>query len=114
MVVGGVAPAAGQEEIRGTVAVVDMAEPIPGAAVLVSDIDGRVVEAVVADSLGEFDVSLPGVGNYLLRVYRVGFKPASSAIQVARGQTISVRVNLRPTDAVLLEGITVYGERVRT
>ncbi len=104
----------GAQEIRGKVAVVDIAEPIPRAMVLLSDTAGTVVAAELADSLGEFRLSAGRPGRYVLRAYRAGFKPAAAVLEIATTGVVSVRINLRATEAVVLEGITIYGERAET
>lgn len=106
----GLATPATAQTVRGRVAVVEIADPIAGAAVVLTSVDGTPHDAVLSDSLGQFELTADGAGVYVVRVHAPGFRPATSApLELGGGTKVEVRVNLRRT-AFLIEGVTVVGE----
>lgn len=100
------------QTIRGKVAVLDIADPIPNAVVFLLGAGDEVFAATVADSSGHFEVRAPKPGTFVLRVHRFGYMPArSDSLTLTVGRTIEVRVNMRP-DATVMEGVTIYGSRL--
>ncbi|MFQ5704769.1 MAG: carboxypeptidase regulatory-like domain-containing protein [Gemmatimonadales bacterium] len=98
--------------MRGKVAVLDIADPIPSAVVFLLGVNDEVFGATVTDSAGRFELRVSEPGTFVLRVHRVGYVPASSeALSLPEGRILDVRVNMRP-DATMLEGVTVYGIRL--
>lgn len=105
--------AAGQGELRGTI-VDESGAPVATASVaLVSRADSALVSGAVVGRDGRFTLRGLAPGAYHLRVSAVGFEPAASeelvvgagAARVAAG-TIRLR-----RSAVVIEGLTVQGER---
>lgn len=98
------------QEVRGRVAVIDIADAIPDAIVIITDSAGIPHTAVRSDSAGWFSATVPFEGQFILQVYKTGFRPTTSApIALKHGTVTEVRVNLRPV-AVTLPGVTIYGE----
>lgn len=101
---------AGAQAVRGRVAVVDIGDAIPRAVVVLTSIDGTPHDAVLSDSLGQFQLTAQEPGTQLVRVHAPGFRSATSLpLDLQLGTTVDVRVNLRRT-AVLLEGVTIVGK----
>ncbi len=96
-----------QESIRGIVAEIETADPIGGAVVSLLGSDSALHAMVLSDSLGWFEVGIPRVGSYVLRVNRIGYQPTrSGVIAVPADAVVEVRVNLTP-DPLMLEAVTV-------
>ena len=96
------------QTVTGFVAVVDADERVQQAEVTLVDADDTQVASVLSGQNGEFFLRAPNSGTYLLRIRRIGYKPASAQILLQTDRTLEVRVNLAP-QATELEGITVYG-----
>lgn len=95
--------------LRGKVAVVDIADPIPDAVVVLTSPDGTVHSAILTDSAERFEVAAPGPGEYVVRVHAAGFASVGSdPIRIDAGSVVEVRINMRRS-AILLEGITIFG-----
>lgn len=103
-----------QQAIVGVVAEVNTAERIERAAVILVGANGVAYGAVLSDSAGLFEISVPAPGPYVLRAHRAGYNPTESAvIEVPAKARVEVRVNLR-RNPTMLEGVTVYGDAPQT
>src|SRR6185369_905219 len=68
----------------------------------------------VSDTGGRFTISDVPVGQRLVRAARLGYSPASQAVTVASGQTVTVTLQMAQA-ALQLEGVvtTGYGTQSR-
>ncbi len=99
------------QTVRGVVAVVETAEPLAGANVLLVGVEGQANVAVRTNSNGEFLVEARTPGIYVLRVHHIGYKPASSGVLLRADQMVDVQVNMVAV-VTALEPVTVYGQRL--
>lgn len=97
------------QTVQGKVAVIDIDEAIPKAAVMLLGERGEAHAAALTDSLGRFSLKADGPGRFFLQVHRLGYQQAvSGALELTEGRTVEVRVNLRP-DAFMLDAVTILG-----
>ncbi len=101
-------PSAAQT-VRGKVAVINIGDAIPKAAVMLLGESGAAYAVALTDSLGEFTLHADAPGRFFLQVHRLGYNNAvSGTLELTEGRTIEVRVNLRP-DAFMLDAVTILG-----
>jgi iron complex outermembrane receptor protein len=91
-------------EIHGVVVDGERGTPIAGAVVLLPATGHR--EVSHAD--GAFHVVRVAVGRQTLRVERMGYAPASLAVDVSPGGRTAVRVEMRAA-AIALDGVEAHG-----
>lgn len=102
------APVAAQT-VRGKVAVIDIGDAIPKAAVMLLGENGAAHAVALTDSLGRFTLRADAPGRFFLQVHRLGYQKAvSGTLELTEGRTIDVRVNLKP-DAFMLDAVTILG-----
>jgi len=90
-------------------------EPVTAATVqLLGGTDGdRVVASGVTDESGRFRIRAPAAGTYRLQFTRIGYRPVITATFSLTNGDDALEVEVRaPSLAVLLDSVTVTGERV--
>jgi len=99
-----------QGSIEGTVTDASTGEPLPGANVLVEEGDAGTTTA----QDGSYSLEV-GPGTYALQVSFIGYQEAvREDVQVAAGETVTVDVQLTPSQEQLEEVVVVgYGEQQR-
>ncbi len=86
--------------------------PIIGAAIsLVSARDTTRSWGNFSDVTGNFSITLPRPGNYLLKISYVGYQSVRHSLQINETQSLGT-LTLK-TDAKLLDEVTVAGKQVR-
>ena len=96
-----------QGTITGKAVEAESGEPLPSATVkLLKKRDSTLVKGVVTDYDGNFRLSAPADGKYILKVSCVGFKNYAKDITVS-GKNVALGKLSMKTDAIMLEGATV-------
>lgn len=93
--------------------VVDSADrqPLPAVLVSLADSANRTLQRSLSDANGRFQVFLARPGRYSVRAERLGMKTETvEQIDVAAGQTISLRITLAHIP-ITLSGIEASGDR---
>jgi TonB-linked SusC/RagA family outer membrane protein len=108
----GFAPQASAQQgsIEGTVMDANTGEPLPGANVVVEEIDG----GTTTGQEGRYSLDIDP-GTYTLRISFIGYQEAiREDVQVAEGETVTVDVQLSPSQEQLEEVVVVgYGQQQR-
>jgi hypothetical protein len=103
------APTAGvSQTVRGVVTKADTTIRLVGAEILFRSSKGTRVTQTRTGLVGEFQITLPAPGTYLLEAHAIGYAPRSLIVQPAVGDSITVRIQLDPMP-VQLAPVTVYG-----
>ncbi len=68
---------------------------LPGVTVTVRETDTGFSRVVVTSSVGQFTAVLLPVGNYTITADLQGFSPAQSAVRLAVGQSLSVKLSMK-------------------
>ncbi|MFP4311358.1 MAG: ABC transporter permease subunit [Nitriliruptoraceae bacterium] len=87
---GGAAVAQEAERIGGRLA--EAGDPVPGAVISVSTLDGDAVGEAVTDDNGEWSVEVPGEGRYLVRL-DTGSLPEGTQLRDPDRQELEIRVS---------------------
>lgn len=95
-----------QRTITGKVVESDSGEPLPSTTVKLMKSDSTLVKGVLTNMDGNFRLSAPADGKYILRMSCVGFKNYTKNITVS-GKDIALGKVSMQTDAIMLEGATV-------
>lgn len=95
-----------QRTITGKVVESDTGEPLPSTTVKLMKSDSTLVKGVLTNIDGNFRLSAPADGKYILRMSCVGFKNYTKNITVS-GKDIALGKVSMQTDAIMLEGATV-------
>ena len=95
-----------QRTVSGTVIEQDSREAVIQATVALLKSDSSLVTNAVTNMDGQFKMTAPKDGSYIVRVTYVGFKTYTKRISVADGKAISMgTISLAP-DAIMLKGVT--------
>ena len=95
-----------QRTVSGTVIEQDSREAVIQATVALLKSDSSLVTNAVTNMDGQFKMTAPKDGSYIVRVTYVGFKTYTKRINVADGKAISMgTISLAP-DAIMLKGVT--------
>lgn len=93
----GTATGAHAQSITGQVIDQSRGDPVPYAGVFLLDRDREVVRSVLTDSIGRYALAVPGGGEYLLFVQRIGyFETESPLVAVSDGGRYALDLEVRP------------------
>src|SRR5258708_5477623 len=85
---------------------------LPGAVVELQDIEGHIVQKVVADGIGHYKIESVSPASYTVSFSGVGFEPGKEGpVTVAEHQAVLLDAILRPRR--VLESVTVLAENDR-
>lgn len=99
------------QELRGELVETDNDRPIPGAVVILLDEAGVERASTLTRAGGAFELKAPAPGRYRIRADRVGYRSHTTPVlNLSAGETREYRMSI-PTEAVVLEGISVQAER---
>lgn len=103
------APAAGAQTVRGTVVDAESGRPVVGAVVVLLDDAGRRHGAVLSNAAGEYRITAPRAGAYVLRAERVGYASiVSPALRLGEGETVTHRL-AAGASRIVLEPVQARG-----
>ena len=96
-----------QRTISGKVMEKDSQEAVIQATVALLKSDSTIVTNAITNMNGQFTMTAPKDGSYIVRITYVGFKPFTKRISVAGGKAVNLgTISLAP-DAIMLKGTTV-------
>jgi hypothetical protein len=96
--------------VKGSVTASTGSQPIEGAVVSLLDSSGARVGGVISGASGEYVIRAPGAGRFVVRVVRIGFRPAESApIVIDAGQVVEQGITMEPVP-VALPAVVTQGE----
>ena len=99
-----------QRNITGKVIESDSQEPVAQTTVRLLKKDSTMVTGSLTNLDGYFKVKAPAIGNYIIQVTCVGFKPYTKNVKVTNEKDVALgTVSLEP-DAIMLKGATVTGQ----
>lgn len=108
------APAAGAQEIRGSILDLSTDEALPGAVVMLLDGEGLLHETVLSDTAGGFTLRIPVADSLRLRVERYGFAMVQSVmLSLTPRDTLRLEIRMRPV-AFAVEGVVATGRSNRS
>lgn len=96
-----------QRKITGTVVDKDTKEAMVMTTVRLLKSDSSLVKGVVTSETGNFSVSAPSNGNYILKITSVGYKDKYQTVKVESRKDIALGTIAIQSDAIMLEGATV-------
>ena len=114
MLVLGAAPLqrAGAQSVRGVVVHADGVTRAAGVIVAASHEQSGVVARTLSSENGDFELNVPGVGVYVLRVLRIGFRPTVLVPMTVPVNGVSGVRAVLGADAVVLAAVTVRSDNV--
>ena len=95
-----------QRTINGTVIEQDSREAVIQATVALLKTDSTLVTNAVTNVDGQFKMTAPKDGSYIVRVTYVGFKTYTKAVSVSGGKGVSLGTIALAPDAIMLKGVT--------
>jgi hypothetical protein len=102
-----------QRNITGKVLESDSQEPVAQTTVRLLKTDSTLVTGTLTNLDGLFRVKAPSVGNFIVQITCVGFKPFTKNVKVTADKDIALgTINLDP-DAIMLKGATVTGQAAK-
>ena len=96
-----------QRTVTGTVVDSEQKEAVIQATVAMLKKDSTMVANAVTNASGQFSMTAPQDGQYLVRVTYVGYKPLVKNITVSQGKPVAVGTLTISPDAVMLKGTEV-------
>ena len=110
-----VAIAAGAQErrISGTLTDRDTKEALEQVTVQLLRTDSSYVTGTVSDSRGEFRLTAPKNGRYLVKLTSVGYKTVVKNVTVSGDKNLPLGNIAMGEDAVMLKGATVTGQAMK-
>ncbi len=85
-------------------------QPVQGAMIQLFNEGGELVAVARSEPLGNYEIVVPGPGNYRFTVSSIGYGTAGSALfSLAERQSLEANLLLPPAP-VVLEGVTVEAE----
>ena len=102
-----------QRSITGKVIESDSQEPVAQTTVRLLKKDSTMVTGSLTNLDGVFNVKAPAVGNYIVQVTCVGFKPYTKDVKVMNDKDVALgTIKLKP-DAIMLKGATITGQAAK-
>ena len=96
-------------KLTGSVIDTDTKEPMEQVTVQLLRTDSTYVAGALSDNKGQFTITAPKGGKYLLKLSSVGYKPVVKNINADSGDGRVPTIRMA-TDAVMLKGATVTGQ----
>ncbi|HET7550815.1 MAG TPA: carboxypeptidase regulatory-like domain-containing protein [Gemmatimonadaceae bacterium] len=98
--------------VRGAVTSGAGGQPIQGAAVSLMDSSGARIGGLFSDAAGDFSISAPAPGRYIVRAVRIGYRPAQSApLVIGAGQVVEQQLVMDPVPVALPAVVTRGDDR---
>ena len=102
-----------QRHVSGVVVESDSQEPVAQTTVKLLRTDSTLVTGGLTSMEGKFRVTAPKVGNYILQVTCVGFKPYTKRVNVTDDKDVALgTLELKP-DAIMLKNTVVTGNAAK-
>lgn len=96
-----------QRAVTGKVVESDSKEALVATTVKLLKTDSTLVKGAMTDADGNFKLTAPANGRYILKITSVGFKNYTHNIQIADGKDVALgSISMKP-DAIMLKGATI-------
>lgn len=101
-----------ERKISGTLTDRDTHEPVTQTTVQLLKSDSTFVVGAISNEKGEFALSAPADGNYLLKISSVGYITYFKKLHID-GKDLALGQIVMNGDAIMLKGATVTGQAVK-
>jgi len=108
-----VVASAQERKISGTLTDRDTHEAVTQTTVQLLKSDSTFVGGSISNEKGEFALTAPADGSYLLKVSSVGYLTYYKKLQIADGKNLALGNIVMNADAIMLKGATVTGQAVK-
>lgn len=108
-----VVASAQERKISGTLTDRDTHEAVTQTTVQLLKSDSTFVGGSISNEKGEFALTAPGDGSYLLKVSSVGYLTYYKKLQITDGKNLALGNIVMNADAIMLKGATVTGQAVK-
>lgn len=99
-----------QQTITGTIVDRDTKEGVMQATVALLKKDSTFVKGVISSTNGQFTMTAPAAGNYLLKVTSVAYKTLVKPITVTKGKALQLGNVVLAADAIMLKEAIATGQ----
>lgn len=99
--------------ITGTLTDKDTNEGVIQATVQLLKQDSSYIKGVLTNENGDFKITAPSNGNYILKVTSVGYKTLFKKVHIADNKNINFGKMTFSTDAIMLKGATITGHAAK-
>jgi len=100
-------------KITGTLVDRDTKEGVMLATVQMLKPDSTFVKGVLSDEKGNFTISAPSPGSYILKFTSVGYSPMTKNVNMTGKKNLALGNMTFVADAIMLKGATVVGQASR-
>lgn len=100
-------------KITGTLVDRDTKEGVMLATVQMLKPDSTFVKGVLSDEKGNFTISAPSPGSYILKFTSVGYSPMTKNVNMTGKKNLALGNMTFGADAIMLKGATVVGQASR-
>ncbi len=98
----GLSSGSGAQVVRGVVVEAGSGTALPGVVVVLADSAGKRLAGVLVGDDGRYAIRAMAPGRYAVRAERIGYRAdAPTAVTLAAGQTVDLRLETRPIPVVL-------------
>lgn len=108
-----VVASAQERKISGTLTDRDTHEAVTQTTVQLLKSDSTFVGGSISNEKGEFALTAPADGSYLLKVSSVGYLTYYKKLQITDGKNLALGNIVMNADAIMLKGATVTGQAVK-
>ena len=108
-----VVASAQERKISGTLTDRDTHEAVTQTTVPLLKSDSTFVGGSISNEKGEFALTAPADGSYLLKVSSVGYLTYYKKLQIADGKNLALGNIVMNANAIMLKGATVTGQAVK-
>ncbi len=102
-----------ERKISGTLTDRDTHEAVTQTTVQLLKADSTFVGGAISNEKGEFTLTVPNDGNYLLKISSVGYITYFKKLQIVDGKNLTLGNIVMNGDAIMLKGTTVTGQAVK-
>ena len=96
--------------VYGSLSDRDTKEVVPFVTVQLLKQDSTFVTGAISDDNGDFSISAPENGTYIVKVSYVGYKTLCKNVTVTNDKNVDLEKIIMGADAVMLKGTTVTGQ----
>ena len=97
-------------KVTGTIVDSGTKEPLEQVTIQLLKPDSSYVIGTLSNEKGNFAVTAPRNGKYLLKMTSVGYKTVVKNINITEGRDLKLGTTAMSEDAVMLKGATVTGQ----
>lgn len=102
-----------ERKISGMLTDRDTHEAVTQTTVQLLKSDSTFVVGTISNEKGEFTLTAPDDGNYLLKISSVGYLTHVQKLRISDGKDLALGKIVMNADAIMLKGTTVTGQAVK-